>query len=426
MDITVTPSPLCGTVSIIESKSHVHRLLITAALGKNPTHIACNDTSEDINATVRCLNALGANITKIVETDTTKQSSFYVIPINPSLPTKMLDCGESGSTLRFLLPVIGSLGKPADIRLSGRLPERPLSPLWEELIAHGMSLSRPQRDIIHCEGKLKAGTFTIPGDISSQFISGLLFALPFLNDDSEIVVTGKVESENYIKMTLDVLEGCGIAVQKVGQNYRIKGNQTAYCDNVFAEGDWSNAAFWLCAGALQNSITCCNLYSDSLQGDRAVVELLARFGAITDTNGTAVTVTAKPLNGIEIDAANVPDLVPILSVCASFAHGTTVIKNAGRLRMKESDRLTTVAELLTSLGANVSETEDGLIIQGQGTLQGGVTVSSCNDHRIAMSAAIAASLCRNPVTITNAEAVNKSYPKFWEHFEALGGKIRRD
>ena len=421
MNITISPAPLHGTVSIIESKSHVHRLLIAAALSSTPVFISCNDSSEDIDATVRCLNALGAEITRSKDED-----GFWVVPFKASQTAATLECGESGSTLRFLLPIIGALGKTATIRLSGRLPERPLSPLWEELIAHGVSLTRPQNDTICCSGKLKAGTFTIKGDVSSQFISGLLFALPFLDGDSEIVVTGKTESESYIEMTLQVLHRVGINIQRVGQNFMICGNQVAKCSSVAAEGDWSNAAFWLCAGALGSPITCKNLYEDSLQGDRSVIDLLKRFGAVIQTSETATTVKANQLNGIEIDASNSPDLVPILAVCGAYAKGTTVIKNAGRLRIKESDRLAAVSTVLSALGASVTETEDGLIIQGQPQLKGGVTVSSYNDHRIAMAAAVAATLCQDPVTITNAEAVNKSYPKFWEHLERLGGKIRRD
>ncbi len=426
MDITVTPAPLQGEISIIESKSHVHRLLIAAALGTKPAFIKCNDTSEDIDATVRCLNALGADIMRTHATDEAQCNGFRVTPFNKASSPHPLDCGESGSTLRFLLPVIGMLGKPADIYLAGRLPERPLSPLWEELTAHGMILSRPEKNVIHCEGKLKAGTFTIPGGISSQFISGLLFALPFLNADSMIVVTGRLESESYVNMTLDVLQRCGVFVRKDEQTFKIPGNQTISCDAVIAEGDWSNAAFWLCAGALKHRMICRNLNPDSLQGDRFITEILHRFGATVEKSGRTISVTKNQLNGITVDASNIPDLVPILSVCGAFGKGTTTIKNAGRLRIKESDRLATVASLLKDLGATVEETEDGLIIQGQDRLRGGVTVSSYNDHRIAMSAAVAATLCQKPVTITNAEAVNKSYPKFWEHFEFLGGKIRRD
>lgn len=418
MEVTISPGRLRGTIRMIESKSHVHRLLIAAALGKSNIHIGCIESSADIDATVRCLNALGADIMKT-------ETEYHVNPITLSDTLSFLDCGESGSTLRFLLPVIGSLGKNAEIKLFGRLSERPLSPLWEELIAHGMCLSKPQSDIIRCSGQLSPGTYTIPGNISSQFISGLLFALPFLQGDSVINVTGKLESKSYINMTLDALSSFGIQIKTEGQKFFISGNQCARSSDIVAEGDWSNAAFWLSAGALNTRVSCTGLNPFSLQGDRAIVDLLKQFGAIVDIKNSTVSAENAPLTGITIDAEQIPDLVPILAVCATAAIGKTEIIHAERLRIKESDRLATVSTMLHALGADIHETKDGLTINGGRPLIGGVTVSSCNDHRIAMSAAIAATVCEKPVTITNAQAVNKSYPKFWEHFEDLGGIITR-
>lgn len=419
MEITVKPGRLSGTVRIIESKSHVHRLLITAALGQSATEIGCLEGSADIDATIRCVNALGADIRKTA-------AGYHVRPVKATAAPALLDCGESGSTLRFLLPVVGALGKTADIQLRGRLPERPLSPLWEELAAHGMQLSKPSADIIHCEGQLKPGDFTIPGNISSQFISGLLFALPILDGDSTITVTGSLESKGYIHMTLDALAAFGIKAELQDQTLLIPGNQVPAGTQLTAEGDWSNAAFWLCAGAFsKDGVTCIGLNPDSLQGDRAMVDLLKRFGATVSTVGNAVSVQAGRMRGFVIDAADIPDLVPILSVCAAMAEGVTTIVRAERLKIKESDRLLTVSTLLRALGADITETDDGLVIRGGKPLSGGVSVSSCNDHRIAMSAAIAATVCEAPVTINGADAVNKSYPKFWEHFENLGGRLIR-
>lgn len=418
MDVTITPHPLSGEVRMIESKSHAHRLLIAAAWGNKQVHIGCSDTSDDIEATARCLNALGADIQR-------KKDGYSVSPFSPSSSATVLNCGESGSTLRFLLPVIGTLGKEVDIKLFGRLPERPLSPLWEELLAHGMLLSKPQDDIIHCKGQLSSGEYTLPGNISSQFISGLLFALPFLNGDSTLTVTGKLESKNYIDMTLEALKTFGIEIALQEQVFFIRGNQCAVSLDTSAEGDWSNAAFWLSAGALNRSVTCNGLNTDSLQGDRAIVDLLKRFGADVRCKNTAVSISKNSMNGIIIDAEQIPDLVPILAVCAAGAEGTTTIIHAERLRIKESDRLATVSAMLRSLGADITETQDGLIINGGHPLIGGVKVSSYNDHRIAMSAAIAATICQQPVTVTDAQAVNKSYPKFWSHFEMLGGLITR-
>lgn len=418
MNVTITPKPLGGSIRMIESKSHVHRLLIVAAWGNRQVHIGCTETSADIEATVRSLNSLGANIKRTA-------SGYDVVPFLSVKAASTIDCGESGSTLRFLLPVIGALGKDISITLHGRLPKRPLSPLWEELEKHGMSLKKSKKDVIQCSGKLSPGDYTLPGNISSQFISGLLFALPFLDGNSTLTVTGKLESKNYIDMTLDALELFGIKIEQVGQVFSVQGNQRVVSSDIVAEGDWSNAAFWLTAGALAKETTCTALNPESLQGDRAITKILSQFGADINCNKDSTTVAPKPLKGITVDAEQIPDLVPILAVCAANANGTTTITHAERLRIKESDRLATVTEMLCTLGATIEETSDGLIIQGGNQLKGGATVSSHNDHRIAMAAAIAATVCKYPVVITGAQAVNKSYPKFWEHFKSLGGLIVR-
>lgn len=418
MDIAITPKELFGTAHIIESKSHAHRILICAALSDRPTKIICTEISEDIEATARCLCSLGAKIERTAD-------GFFVSPTENVPDLCEMDCGESGSTLRFLLPVVGALGANARIKMSGRLPARPLSPLWEELCAHGMILSKPCEDIIECKGRLCAGNYTLPGNISSQYISGLLFALPLLEGDSRLVITGKTESRAYIDMTLKALADFGISPAAVCDGFEVSGRRVPRCrtESFRAEGDWSNAAFWLCAGAVcSGEVTCAGLDTASIQGDRRVTEILVRFGAQVTVGGDAVTVRGGDLRGCVIDAADIPDLVPILSVVACKAQGETRIINAERLRIKESDRLKTVSETLSALGADIAETDDGLVIRGGTALHGG-TVSSAGDHRIAMSAAIASCMCSGTVTVTDAQAVNKSYPKFWQHFEALGGKI---
>lgn len=421
MNITVIPKPLHGTIQAVESKSHAHRLLIVAALGAFETTIRCLESSADITATVQCLNALGANIQRT-------PNGYQVFPFQKTTKKALLDCGESGSTLRFLLPVIGALGINADIRLHGRLPQRPLTPMWEELIRHGMQLSKPEADMIHCEGQLSGGVYTIPGNISSQFISGLLLALPHLNNDSQIRITEHLESENYIDMTLNVLKTFGIRIQKEKQTFSILGNQSPIdCREIQTEGDWSNAAFWLCAGACStNGVICQGLDRHSLQGDKDILPLLQQFGAKTIIHPDSIEIQKAPLYAHIINAEHIPDLVPILAVLATQATGKTIITNAQRLRIKESDRLLSTSEMLKKLGANIEETSDGLIIFGGQPLSGGTCVSTYNDHRIAMSAAIASTFCQHPVTIRNAEAVNKSYPKFWEHFKALGGTIIKE
>jgi 3-phosphoshikimate 1-carboxyvinyltransferase len=335
--------------------------------------------------------------------------------------TVILDCGESGSTLRFLLPVCGALGMRISFQMGGRLPSRPLSALRGEMESHGCTLSGS----LACEGQLTSGAYTLPGDVSSQFVSGLLFALPLLKGDSTVRVTGVLESRPYVDMTLDALRLFGVEISEENEQiFNILGNQTFRSPrNAKAGGDWSNAAFWLSAGAIgQNGVTCTGLDINSRQGDRAIAELLSRFGTRVNCEDGAVTVSPdKKLRGIDIDAGDTPDLVPILAAVASVAEGKTVIYNAKRLRIKESDRLRTVAATLSELGADIMETQDGLIINGKTTLKGG-TVQSHGDHRIAMTAAVISSACVNPVVIENAEAVYKSYPGFFEDFSALGGK----
>jgi len=428
MNIQIIKPIQGGTIKAIASKSQAHRFLICAAFcgaaGTNSeTFIACESRSEDINATARCLEALGA-IVKY------SPGGFLVSPISQRLKQgpefSVLDCGESGSTLRFLLPVCGALGCRVSFIMGGRLPARPLSALYDEMVSHGCTLSEPGSSPLNCEGQLQSGTYVLPGNVSSQYVSGLLFALPLLPTESIIRVTGVLESRPYVDMTLETLRVFDISVfEDTGQNFRIPGGQTGTSPgNISVEGDWSNAAFWLSAGAIgPNEITCTSLNPDSRQGDRAIIELLARFGAKVTVNNTryfSCTVAPGKLRGIDIDAENTPDLVPVLAAVASVAEGKTTIRKAGRLRIKESDRLRAITAVLSSLGADITETEDGLIITGKKKLSGG-EIDSYGDHRIAMTAAILSSVCSSGVLIKNAEAVNKSYPGFFEDFTALGG-----
>lgn len=391
MTIHLPPSPVSGSVRAISSKSAAHRLLICAALAGSSTQVLCDTTSRDIEATRACLDALSAG-------------------------EALLPCGESGSTLRFLLPVAAALGREVTFVMQGRLPERPLAPLDAELTAHGAVLSRPQPDRLLVRGQLTPGAYTLPGNVSSQYISGLLFALPLLDGASTLTVTGAVESAPYIAMTLDALAQFGIRPRLQGDTWLISPAPYRGPASVHVEGDWSNAAFWLCMGALSGPVTVTGLDRESLQGDRAVLELLRRFGAEVRESDQGCTVCAAPLHGIEIDAAPIPDLIPALSIVAAAAQGDSRIYNAQRLRLKESDRIATVCRMLRALGASVDETADGLIIHGGRPLTGG-TVDSANDHRIAMAAAIAAVLC--PVRVEDAQAVEKSYPTFWNELEHL-------
>ena len=433
MDKQLLSPRLGGAVRAPSSKSEAHRALICAALaalyggGDTVRRIRCTDLNEDIEATARCLSALGADIQRVGE-------DFLVTPITALPEAAVLDCGESGSTLRFLLPVCCALGAtdiaPDGFTVSlvghGRLPERPLSPLYEELVTHGAILSPMGTNPLAVSGKLEAGSYTIDGGVSSQFISGLLFALPLLRGDSHLTVTGKAESVPYIDMTLDAIARVTGAVEGSVPTFSIAGRDSnpSIPDDVTAPpvgGDWSGAAFFLTAGLLTpdgGSITVESVDVVCRQGDRAIIEVLARMGGRFDVTDHAVVAHASRLHGCEIDATQIPDLVPILAVAASVAEGETRITGAARLRLKESDRLVTVSAMLTALGGDVTETEDGLVIHGKPCLTGGI-VDAAGDHRIAMSAAIAAIVCQGTVTVCGAEAVAKSYPAFWRDFEAL-------
>lgn len=410
MTRALSAGALRGTVRIPASKSQAHRLLICAALGRRSVTLRCDGLSRDIEATISCLRGLGAQIR-------TENGQILLTPAAGG--DGQLHCGESGSTLRFLLPVAAALGRTCTFHREGRLPQRPLSPLDEQLTAHGVTL-QSDGAALTVSGQLTGGDYTLPGNVSSQYISGLLLALPLLPTPSTLTVTGAVESAAYIAMTEDALRQSGITFTKENNTYHIPGGQVyALPQAVQVEGDWSNGAFFLCAGALSGEgVTVEGLNTASSQGDRAIVDLLRQMGADVCVEDTRITVRRGMLRGITVDAAPIPDLIPTLCVVAATAEGETNITGAARLRLKESDRLTTTAAMLRALGAQVEELPDGLIIHG-GTLTGG-TVDACNDHRIAMSAAVAATLC--PLTVQGSDCVSKSYPRFWEDYATLKGE----
>ena len=411
MNIEITPRILVGSVNAVASKSHAHRLLIASALSKKPGKVSINTTSADIEATQACLRQLRAD-------------------------PPILNCQESGSTLRFLLPIAMAMKDKSIFLGSGRLPNRPISPLKEEMEAHGCVFTNFHRkkddavEICQVQGRMQPGIFSLPGDVSSQYITGLLFALPLLKRDSQIQITSPLQSKGYVDLTLDVLKefhievlteekkGCPIYYIRGGQQYIPPGDTAA-------EGDWSNIAFWVIAGILSrdSGIICRGLNIESTQGDRAILNLARRMGGTILTKGNRILTMAAPLTGIHIDASAIPDLVPILAVAAATASGTTHIHNAQRLRIKESDRLAAMYDCLSKLGADITEEPGGLIIKGVPRLKGG-TVSGYNDHRIVMAMAIASIVSDGPIIIEGAEAVNKSYPTFFEDFQELGGEYR--
>ncbi len=398
MDITIQPGLLSGKIPAVPSKSQAHRLLICAAFAHAPTVLTCPDSNQDIDATVRCLRALGAEITR-------REDGFLVVPVRAVPGTAALDCGESGSTLRFLLPIAGALGVNATFRLAGRLPQRPLSPLWEEMERMGCCLSRPSADTILCTGQLSPGDYSISGSVSSQFITGMLFALMLLPGQSTLTVTGKVESAPYIRMTLSAMDAFGVRVPQENLRFTVTSQALRSPGTLQVEGDWSNAAFWLAANALGSRVTITGLNEASAQGDKKIGDFLRQL------ESPAV-----------IDAGQTPDLIPVLAAAAGAKAGA-VFTNAGRLRLKESDRLLTTAAMLRSLGGCAQIRGNELIVSGGG-YRGG-TVDAAGDHRIAMAAAIAATVCTEPVTILGAEAVTKSYPHFWADYRRAGGNYEQ-
>ena len=430
----INPRPLAGTVPAIASKSVAHRLLICAALSNGATRVVCNTTCADIDATRHCLTALGARIE-------TLDDGFLVHPVPKSMELGILkafqgttlDCGESGSTLRFMLPVACALGAQATFTGAPRLGERPLNPLDGELMAAGCGLSGLGSFPLQTSGRLRPGRFVLPGTVSSQFVSGLMLALPLLPAASEIEVHGRLESRPYVNLTVQALKTFGVDVaceRGIGPDgieevtrYRIPDAALRTPGTVEVEGDWSNAAFWLCAGALgEEPVQVTGVSLNSAQGDRNVMAALSRFGARVVRASGAARVQPDHLSAFTLSAQDVPDLVPVISAVAAVAQGTTVISDCARLRIKESDRLATTASELSNLGANIRTCGDSLVIHGVERLAGG-TVDSHNDHRIAMMASVAAIRCDGPVLIHGAEAVQKSYPDFFDHYRMLGGDV---
>ena len=389
MNVTITPGLLRGAITPPPSKSQAHRLLIAAALADGESRIEHLADSQDIQATRRCMAALKA----------------------PGEDLPVLDCGESGSTLRFLIPVALALRGGGRFTGRGRLMERPQKPYFDLFDEKGIAY-RQEDGVLTVQGRLTPGTFALPGDVSSQFVTGLLYALPLLEGDSRITLTTPLESRGYVDMTLEALERFGIRAEcPDGRTLRVPGGQTYRPCRAAVESDYSQAAFYYAANGLGGQVEILGLNPRSAQGDRCIVPYHLQLCGPGEA---------------ELDVSQCPDLVPPLAAHAALRQGITRIVNAARLRIKESDRLTAVTQVLTALGADVVEGADRLTITGQPEgLAGGVTVDSHNDHRIAMMAAIAATRCAAPVTIIGAECVAKSYPDFWEDYERLGGQIQR-
>ena len=407
MDLTIYPKKLHGSITPPPSKSQAHRLIIGAALGAVSCTVDNIAFSQDIMATIGAMSRLGARF----ETDTPNAVRVHGMGGRCTAQLPRLDCGESGSTLRFLIPIALGAAGGGVFTGRGRLMERPQKPYFDLFEEKGIAYSL-ENGVLTVEGSLPAGEYALRGDVSSQFFTGLLYALPLLDGDSVIRSTTALESRSYIDMTLDALAKCGIEVAVDGDCFYVKGGQTYILTDCAVEADWSQAGFYYAALGVGNDIEITGMNAYSVQGDMKIVPYYLKMLQSGD---------------VTLDVSDCPDLVPPLAVQAALrgVGNTTYITNAARLRIKESDRLTAVTAVLNALGADIEELPDGLVIYGKDGLAGDVTVSSFNDHRIAMMTAVAATRCAAPVTLLGADCVKKSYPNFWEDYEQLGGDIRR-
>ncbi len=425
--VKIEPNNLAGEINIPPSKSLTHRVIICSGLANGVSNIQNIEFSDDIIATCKGMKSFGVEIDINKNMKTTNMKSVSIKGIDETRKLRVInekiDCSESGSTLRFLIPLAALTDQQVVFHGKGRLIERPLDVYYKIFDKKNIEYSNENGKLpLSIIGKLKSGRLEIEGNISSQFISGLMFALPLLDGDSEIILTSKLESKGYVDLTMSVLNKYNIEIENDNyQRFFINGNQKYKSRNYKIEGDFSQAAFWIAASILGSKIKCVDLYKDSLQADRTILNILKDMNADIISSHDSVIAYAERTKGTTIDVSQCPDLVPILTVLGSLSEGTTRIINAERLRIKESDRLKAISTELNKLGGDVIELNDGLIINGKQSLGGGV-VDSWGDHRIAMALAIASIRCDNPVTITNSDVVKKSYPRFWEDFRILGGK----
>ena len=411
----ITPTLMGGKVDSIPSKSYAHRMLLCAMLSNSPTELYGVTGSKDIEATINCIKALYGDVT-------IKPDKYIVKPIKKEREDIVLDCIESGSTLRFILPIALAMGKSCKVIGKEGLQKRPLKDLVDVLRAHGGVVDADALPL-NISGQLKSGDYRINGSVSSQYITGLLMALPILDGDSTLTIDGEIVSSKYIDITLDVLQNFGIKIERVDNNsFYIQGNQKySNKTDLRVQGDWSNAAFWLALGALNGETQVNKLFFDSVQGDREILQIVMDMGAKVSIKGDNVIVSKKALHSITVDAKDIPDLMPIVSILMANADGISVMKNVDRLKTKETDRLKAIMENLEKMGIKARYQDGELLILG-GSIKA-FSVDSYNDHRMVMMAAIAASIADGNCEITNIEAVDKSYPNFFDDYKKLGGKV---
>ncbi|MEG0453196.1 MAG: 3-phosphoshikimate 1-carboxyvinyltransferase [Coprobacillus sp.] len=415
--IKIKPNPLSGSVQVPPSKSMAHRAIICASLAQGQSIISGIEYSQDIKATISAMKALGTIIVEredCLEVDGT--TTFFRNKCD-------INCEESGSTLRFMVPI--SIICEANVHFTGagRLGKRPLDVFYKIFDQQNIAYLY-QEDVLdlYIQGQLKAGTFEIPGNVSSQFISGLLFALPLMDGDSKIIITSELESKGYIDLTIQMLNQYGIHIENHHyQEFVIKGQQQYMPCDYQVEADFSQAAFYLVAGALGNNVVLKGLNLDSYQGDKAAITILESMGCSLIEDGEGYRIVCDELKGTGIDGSQCPDIIPVIALGCALAKGTTTINNIARLRIKECDRLSATVEVINALGGQAKEENDTMVITGVACLNGG-SVSSYNDHRMAMMEAIASTVCTQDVTIDDKDCVKKSYPSFWEHFTMLKGE----
>ena len=415
--ITLHPGRLSGVLTVPPSKSVAHRAIICAALAKGESVVSPVDVSDDMRATLQCMTALGAHWQREGDTLRINGQAF------PPKPGPDMDCLESGSTLRFVIPLSLVLAGGGTFHTKGRLRDRPLGPYESIFKQQGITLERTA-DGFFVKGKLTAGQYELPGDVSSQFVTGLLLALPLLEGDSQILLTSHMESEGYVQLTLNAMEVFGVTVQRPDAfTFLIPGSQAYKPCAYQVEGDYSQAAVMLCAGALGSNVRIKGLNQDSHQGDRAVAGILEQMGAAAFMDKDAFSMECRPLHGLVIDGGQIPDTLPMLALTMCLSQGESRIENAGRLRLKECDRLHATVTELTKLGADIHAEGDALVIRGRESLTGGESVISYDDHRMAMMLSIAALHCQAPIVLDNPACVKKSWPSYWEDYLALGGNI---
>ena len=421
MNLVLTPKKLSGTLVVPSSKSAGHRDLICAALADGKSLVKNITPSEDLEATCRVLQKFGATVETVAHEDGRRTVAVTGGLSSQTSPLKV-DCGESGSTVRFLIPVGLLTGREITYTGRGRLPERPLDPFLKIFDEKHIDYKKGNQSLpLTISGQLKGGTYELPGNVSSQFFTGLLMTLPLLRDDSVIRSTTVVESESYINITLDCLRRHGIYVEKERDGlYLIRGRQAYRKGEYTVEGDFSQAAFWLVGGIIGQPLELTGLSGNSTQGDREIVSFIESMRGRIERSGSVLRAVPSRTTGLAIDVKDCPDLVPALAVLGTFSQGITRIVNGARVRLKECDRLHAMAEVLNALGGKVQETKDGLIIEGVSSLTGG-RVRAWNDHRIAMALALASQRCTGKLTIEGAECVRKSYPSFWQDFAHMGG-----